>query len=274
MDFSYTQSDLEKLLSPKSVVGKTGSNITNISSLSDANKNSVSFLWNRKYRKDVAMSNAALLLLPESYDGAPKEDQCFFLTKNPSLALAKLCADIEEKYTKNIPVTIHESAVIDKTAKIGRNVSIGANSVIDANAIIGDNSTIGACSYIGRDVSVGNGTTIHNNVTIMNMCKIGDFVIIYSGCVIGSDGFGYETVNGEHVKLPQIGNVVIDYNRGFTTFKKKWFDDIWDSWKPPVLFIAVLVIGISAIIFIPYAIIDLVGWHLSPVSKTIELLTR
>lgn len=212
MDFSYTQSDLEKLLSPKSVVGKTGSNITNISSLSDANKNSVSFLWNRKYRKDVATSNAALLLLPENYDGTPKEDQCFFFTKNPSLALAKLCADIEEKYKKNIPIIIHESAVIDKTAKIGRNVSIGANSVIDANAIIGDNSTIGACSYIGRDVSIGNGTVIHNNVTIMNMCKIGDFVIIYSGCVIGSDGFGYETVNGEHVKLPQIGNVIIENN--------------------------------------------------------------
>ena len=212
MDFSYTQSDLEKLLSPKSVIGKTGSNITNISSLSDANKNSVSFLWNRKYRKDVAMSNAALLLLPENYDGTPKEGQCFFLTENPSLALAKLCADIEEKYKKNIPVIIHESAVIDKTAKIGRNVSIGANSVIDANAIIGDNSTIGSCSYIGRDVSIGNGTVIHNNVTIMNMCKIGDFVIIYSGCVIGSDGFGYETVNGEHVKLPQIGNVVIEDN--------------------------------------------------------------
>lgn len=212
MDFSYTQSDLEKLLSPKSVKGETGSNITNISSLSDANKNSVSFLWNRKYRKDVAMSNAALLLLPENYDGTPKEDQCFFLTENPSLALAKLCADIEEKYKKNIPIIIHESAVIDKTAKIGRNVSIGANSVIDANAIIGDNSTIGSCSYIGRDVSIGNGTVIHNNVTIMNMCKIGDFVIIYSGCVIGSDGFGYETVNGEHVKLPQIGNVVIEDN--------------------------------------------------------------
>ena len=212
MDFSYTQSDLEKLLLPKSVIGKTSSNITNISSLSDANKNSVSFLWNRKYRKDVAMSNAALLLLPENYDGTPKEDQCFFLTKNPSLALAKLCSDIEEKYKKNIPLAIHESTVIDKTAKIGRNVSIGANSVIDANVTIGDNSTIGSCSYIGRDVYVGNGTTIHNNVTIMNMCKIGDFVIVYSGCVIGSDGFGYETVNGEHVKLPQIGNVVIENN--------------------------------------------------------------
>lgn len=57
-------------------------------------------------------------------------------------------------------------------------------------------------------------------------------------------------------------------------YKKGWFDDIWDSWKSIVLFIVVLIIGVSAIIFIPYAIIDLVGWHVSPVSKTIELLMR
>lgn len=57
-------------------------------------------------------------------------------------------------------------------------------------------------------------------------------------------------------------------------YKKGWFDDIWDSWKSIVLFIVILTIGVSAIIFIPYAIIDLVGWHVSPVSKTIELLTR
>ena len=56
--------------------------------------------------------------------------------------------------------------------------------------------------------------------------------------------------------------------------RKGWFDDIWDSWKSIILFIVILVIGVSAIIFIPYAIIDLVGWHVSPVSKTIELLTR
>ena len=57
-------------------------------------------------------------------------------------------------------------------------------------------------------------------------------------------------------------------------YKKGWFDDIWDSWKSIVLFIVILIIGVCIIIFIPYAIVDLVGWHVSPVSKTIELLTR
>lgn len=56
--------------------------------------------------------------------------------------------------------------------------------------------------------------------------------------------------------------------------KKGWFDDIWDSWKSIVLLIVFFTIGVCVIIFIPYAIVDLVGWHVSPVSKTIELLTR
>lgn len=57
-------------------------------------------------------------------------------------------------------------------------------------------------------------------------------------------------------------------------YKKGWFDDIWDSWKSIVLFLVILTIGVCIIIFIPYAIVDLIGWHVSPVSKTIELLTR
>ncbi|MFH0828373.1 MAG: UDP-3-O-(3-hydroxymyristoyl)glucosamine N-acyltransferase [Candidatus Omnitrophota bacterium] len=35
-------------------------------------------------------------------------------------------------------------------------------------------------------------------------------MIIHSGTVIGSDGFGFVTVNGIHNKIPQIGNVVVE----------------------------------------------------------------
>jgi len=57
-------------------------------------------------------------------------------------------------------------------------------------------------------------------------------------------------------------------------YKKGWFDDIWGNWGTIVLFIVILTIGVCIIIFIPYAIVDLVGWHVSPISKTIELLMR
>jgi len=35
-------------------------------------------------------------------------------------------------------------------------------------------------------------------------------VIIHSGTVIGSDGFGYIQKDGKHVKVPQVGKVVIE----------------------------------------------------------------
>ncbi len=46
-------------------------------------------------------------------------------------------------------------------------------------------------------------------MTIREETEIGDRVIIHSGSVIGSDGFGYETVDGNHIKIPQTGSVWI-----------------------------------------------------------------
>ena len=54
--------------------------------------------------------------------------------------------------------------------------------------------------------------------------------------------------------------------------KKEWFS--LDTWQGLILVLAVGVILVLGIVFTPYIIIDLVGWHVSPVSKTIELLPR
>ena len=40
--------------------------------------------------------------------------------------------------------------------------------------------------------------------------KIGNRVIINSGCVIGGDGFGYELTKQGYAKIPQIGDVIIE----------------------------------------------------------------
>jgi UDP-3-O-[3-hydroxymyristoyl] glucosamine N-acyltransferase len=39
---------------------------------------------------------------------------------------------------------------------------------------------------------------------------IGNSVIIHSGTIVGSDGFGFATVKGVHHRIPQIGTVVIE----------------------------------------------------------------
>ncbi|HEY8670961.1 MAG TPA: UDP-3-O-(3-hydroxymyristoyl)glucosamine N-acyltransferase, partial [Terriglobales bacterium] len=102
------------------------------------------------------------------------------------------------------------SAVIAAGASLGERVSIGAHVVIEAGTLIAGGTRIGAGSYVGHETTIGAACLIYPNVTIRERARIGDRVIIHSGTVIGSDGFGFEAVAGEHKKVPQIGIVQID----------------------------------------------------------------
>jgi UDP-3-O-[3-hydroxymyristoyl] glucosamine N-acyltransferase len=59
-------------------------------------------------------------------------------------------------------------------------------------------------------VQIGKECVIYPNVSIRENCRIGDRVILQNGCVIGSDGFGHAPHEGAYVKIPQIGNVIIE----------------------------------------------------------------
>jgi UDP-3-O-[3-hydroxymyristoyl] glucosamine N-acyltransferase len=209
MNFSYELDELINLLSPKKVIGSTSFPVSRISSLLEAKQGEVSFLGNSKYKKEVECSQASVILLPIGSTSQPKKNQCFLLFDNPSFALGILCKYIEKKCCRPAIVGIHPSAVIDKTVFIGKNVSIGANVVIEADSSISDNVTIMAGCYVGYNAKIGKGSTLHPSVKVMDFCEIGSRVTLFAGVVIGSDGFGYETISGIHEKIPQIGNVII-----------------------------------------------------------------
>jgi len=54
--------------------------------------------------------------------------------------------------------------------------------------------------------------------------------------------------------------------------KKRWFN--LDSWRGIILILVIGVILVLGIVITPYMVVDLVSWRVSPISKTIELLTR
>jgi UDP-3-O-[3-hydroxymyristoyl] glucosamine N-acyltransferase len=64
------------------------------------------------------------------------------------------------------------------------------------------------CS-IGERTTIGENTRLYPNVTVYHGCIIGSHVIVHSGVVIGSDGFGFAMEEGRWLKIPQIGRVVI-----------------------------------------------------------------
>ena len=68
-------------------------------------------------------------------------------------------------------------------------------------------------SYIGDNVIIGDNCLIFSGVKIYSETEIGNDCTFHSGCVIGSDGFGFSpNEKGEFTKIPQIGNVVIENN--------------------------------------------------------------
>ncbi|MDR2628855.1 MAG: hypothetical protein LBC30_02610 [Puniceicoccales bacterium] len=202
MNFSYELDELIDLLVPKRVIGHTSFPVSCIESLTKTKQGGVSFLGNPKYKKDVAISQASVILLPVGFDLTPKENQCFLLFDNPSLALGKLCRDIERKCYHHPIVGINPKAIIDATVSIGQNVSIGPNAIVEADTTIADNVIIMAGCYIGHGVKIGNNSVLYPSVRVMDFCEIGSRVTLFSGVVIGSDGFGYETVDGMHEKIP------------------------------------------------------------------------
>lgn len=105
---------------------------------------------------------------------------------------------------------VHPSAVIAEGVQLGENVSIGPYVVIEAGSIIGNHCVLKSHIHVGRNVRLGDNTTIHPQVTIYDNSQLGSRVTIHASTVIGSDGFGYTFVDGQHLKVPHVGRVVIE----------------------------------------------------------------
>jgi UDP-3-O-[3-hydroxymyristoyl] glucosamine N-acyltransferase len=87
-------------------------------------------------------------------------------------------------------------------------VTIDPGAVIGPRAEVGTGTVIGAGVVVGPKVHIGRDCAIGPNVSIMH-ALIGDRVIVHPGCRIGQDGFGYLMGAAGHVKIPQIGRVII-----------------------------------------------------------------
>lgn len=126
---------------------------------------------------------------------------------NPFHAFIQLLSHF---YPPKMPeIGVHPTAVIASDVVLGKDVSIGPYVIINSQSEIGDHSIIKGHVHIGHNVSIGKNTTIHPHVSVYDNCQIGNHVTIHASTVIGSDGFGYTLADGQHMKVPHVGHVVI-----------------------------------------------------------------
>lgn len=104
---------------------------------------------------------------------------------------------------------IHPSAIVDASADIDPSVHIGPGCIIGENVCIGARSALIGGNHVAHDSQIGSDVRLHPGVVIYSHTEIGDRTIIHASSVIGSDGYGFVFDQGRHVKMLQVGNVVI-----------------------------------------------------------------
>ena len=189
------------------VTGDPDTVITGISEIQSAQAGDLTFLGNPKYTKYLTRTRAAAVIVPSNFNIAATA--ALILVDNPIIAFGSMLAYFRPAPDRPAP-GIDPTAVIAPDVHLGEDVVIGPLVVIEPDVCIGKGVIIGAQVFIGRGVRIGNDSTLDPHVTLYPQTQIGNRVHIYSGTVVGSDGFGFIRQKETIVKIPQTGRVIID----------------------------------------------------------------
>lgn len=181
--------------------------LDDVQPLADATSGHVSFLDNRKYAEQLRVTKAGACLVHPGAAALVPPATAALLTKAPyrgfALALHHFyptaswsMAAADSRVPVHPSAEIEEDVVIEPGAVVGPEARIGRGSRIAAGAVVGYRVAIGRGCYIGAQASV-----VH--------ALVGDRVILHPGVRIGQDGFGFAMGREGHLKVPQIGRVII-----------------------------------------------------------------
>jgi UDP-3-O-[3-hydroxymyristoyl] glucosamine N-acyltransferase len=190
------------------VIGDGSVRVGNVRGIEYAEPGDLTFCIDPKYVPDLKKTKASAVLVRADLkdDDLPITQ---IVVEDPRAAFQTLTEALAPPPIE-YPPGVHPTAYVADDAILGDNVSVQPFAVVESGCTIGANVVIGAQSYVGHYSTVGRDSLIYQQVVVRERTAIGERVILHPGVVIGGDGFGYDQVDGKHVKIPQIGTVVIE----------------------------------------------------------------
>ena len=185
------------------VLGDAQTRIHQVATLASAGEGEIGFLANLKYRGQLQTTRASAVIVSPEFADALSLPR--IVCKNPYAYYARL-ATLLNPATATKP-GIHPSATC--ASNVPASASIGGHVSIGEGVELGEGVVIHPGCAIGDGVVIGDGCTLYSNVIIYAGCRVGQRSILHSGAVIGADGFGFAPDQGQWVKIPQIGRVII-----------------------------------------------------------------
>lgn len=179
--------------------------VRGVGTLARAEEGQLAFLANPKYRNQLAQTLASAVVMRA--EDATGFSGTALIARDPYVAFARLSALFDPK-PQRAP-GIHASADIDPSAIIASEVHVGAFVSIGARSRIDAGASIGPGCVIGDDCVVGAGSELSARVTLVTRVRLGQRVLVHPGAVIGADGFGLAMDDGQWLKVPQLGGVLV-----------------------------------------------------------------
>ncbi len=199
----FTTAEIAQLIAGE-VVGDGSLVLHGFSPADLAHSGDLTFAENETYFAQAEQSAASAIIV----GGQFKSDKKVLIrVANPRIAFAKVLPLFFPE--PGFAPGIHPTAIVAASAQVAPTAHIGPYCVLSESVRIGARSALRFANHVGAGCSLGEDVQLFPNVTLYPRTEIGNRVRIHSGAVIGADGFGYVQDGGMHLKVPQIGNVII-----------------------------------------------------------------
>jgi UDP-3-O-[3-hydroxymyristoyl] glucosamine N-acyltransferase len=208
----FPAADLARFVGAELMPGADGARpVLDVRALSDAGGSDVSFLDNRKYLPQLDATAAGFVLVQPAFAARVPAHASALVTKAPYRSFALALQKFYPEAMQPKAATGISGAAVDPSAQLEEGVVIEPGAIVGPEAMIGRGSRVAAGAVIGYRVAIGRDCYIGASSTVVH-ALIGDRVIIHAGTRIGQDGFGFAMGRDGHLKVPQIGRVVIQDN--------------------------------------------------------------
>ncbi|MCA8996164.1 MAG: UDP-3-O-(3-hydroxymyristoyl)glucosamine N-acyltransferase [Planctomycetaceae bacterium] len=206
---SFTANELATKINAQ-VLGDGTLLLTDVASLDAARPSQLSYLESRKQLGAFKASQAGAVLVTEDLaDDVVRGDCTAILVDQPQAKFIEAMLLLRPP-REHGDVGVSPRAIVSETAQIGENCQIHAGAQVGDDVILGDRCVVGPGVIIGAGCQLGDDCHLYANAVLYPDMRIGNRVIIHANATIGCDGFGYRFVNGQLVKIPHTGTVILN----------------------------------------------------------------
>ncbi len=192
--------------------GDPARTVCGIGPIDQAGPDDITFLDNPAYAVHLATTRAGACIVAPKFVARAPEHLPLLVSPQPYRAFAQVSARLFPAAMRPQPLFgaegvapgafVHPQARLEHGVTVDPGVTVGPGAEIGRGTVLCAGAAIGPGVRIGRDCAVGPGASLVHTL-------LGNRVIVHGGVRLGQDGFGFAMGAGGHLKVPQVGRVII-----------------------------------------------------------------